>query len=157
MSSTMIKAPNKVPQADLFPTIFMAGSIEMGKATDWQTELFEATKHLGIRYLNPRRDDWDSSWVQEITNSQFREQVEWELDGLMKLSDYQIFVFDPNTTSPITLMELGMCAWDDSVIGVVCPSGYFRKGNVDILCHRFDIPVVETLPELIYLIAERLY
>lgn len=127
----------------------MAGSIEMGKATDWQTELFEKTHHdLNVLYLNPRRDDWDSSWTQSMDNPQFCEQVNWELDGLM-YSEHQVFVFDPKTTSPITLMELGLVAREGDVIGVVCPEGFYRKGNVDIVCSRFGIPVFNDIDALV--------
>lgn len=125
----------------------------MGKAVDWQTDLFDRTSDLNITYFNPRRDDWDSSWVQEKTNPEFAEQVNWELDHLHR-ADYSVFVFDPQTQSPITLLELGMMvslnnAFNSAgVIGVVCPTGYFRKGNVDILCARFGIDVFETIEEL---------
>jgi hypothetical protein len=37
-----------------------------------------------ILVLNPRREDWDSSWIQSIDNPQFREQVEWEIYALTK-------------------------------------------------------------------------
>jgi hypothetical protein len=155
--ATLLKAPEYVHPCELeLTTIFMAGSIEMGKAVDWQTELFNRTSDLPIRYLNPRRDDWDSSWKQEIDNPQFNDQVTWELNGLMKLSEYQIFVFDPATISPITLLELGLVAPDGGVIGVVCPTGYFRKGNVDIVCKFYKVPVVETIAELEQLIRNKL-
>lgn len=153
----MLKAPEYIDPHGLKRTkIFMAGSIEMGKAVDWQSDLFNRTSDLPILYLNPRRDDWDSSWKQEIDNPQFNEQVTWELHGLMKLSEYQIFVFDPATISPITLLELGLAAPDGGVIGVVCPQGYFRKGNVDIVCKFFKIPVVETIDGLGQLIRNKL-
>ncbi len=55
--------------------IFLAGSIEMGKAIDWQSEVVNALADTDLTLLNPRRADWDSSWVQSIDNAQFREQV----------------------------------------------------------------------------------
>ena len=143
----MIKSPNRIMARPSEIYIFMGGSIEMGTAVDWQTELFEKTKARNITYLNPRRDDWDFSWVQRIDNPQFNEQVNWELNGLLE-SDYQVFVFDPKTISPITLMELGFCIKNDRVLGVVCPEEYFRKGNVDIICSRYDVPVFETVDDL---------
>jgi hypothetical protein len=132
-------------------TVFLAGSIEMGKAIDWQNQIMEKCKDLDVTFLNPRRDDWDSSWEQKITNPNFREQVEWELSALED-SDKIVFFFDPNTTSPITLLELGL--FSGSIICVCCPNGYYRKGNVDIVCDRYNIPMVETIDGLIEFIKQ---
>ena len=40
--------------------VFLAGSIEMGAAEDWQTRLVASLD--GVVALNPRRAAWDSSW-----------------------------------------------------------------------------------------------
>ena len=101
----IFKAPEKLELQRTFPTVFLAGSIETGKAVDWQTEITNRLDNVNI--VNPRRDDWDSSWIQDISNPQFREQVEWEYDGIKK-SDLVVFFFDPKTKSPITLLELGV-------------------------------------------------
>lgn len=151
-----IKAPNPVPQWNSLERIFLAGSIEMGTAENWQDKFVAAMENYNVTLLNPRRDDWDSSWVQSADNPQFAEQVNWELDKLVS-ADYVVFYFDPATKSPITLMELGFMAglprsrgWDVPRQAIVCcPPGFWRKGNVDILCKRSDIPVVESLDELI--------
>ena len=45
-----------------------------------------------IIFLNPRRDKWDSSWEQSITNPEFKLQVDWELDGL-EMADLIIIFF----------------------------------------------------------------
>lgn len=128
--------------------IFLAGSIEMGTAEDWQTRLtsaLERFEHLTI--LNPRRDDWDSSWEQSINNPQFHQQVTWEID-MMEAADLIVFYFSPETKSPITLLELGLHAHDQKLL-VCCPEGFWRKGNVDMVCERFNIAQVDTLEELI--------
>jgi hypothetical protein len=44
-------------------SVFLAGSIEMGKAEDWQKKLEGICDDFGYDVLNPRRDDWDSSWT----------------------------------------------------------------------------------------------
>ena len=126
--------------------IFLAGSIEMGAAGPWQDQLVKQFANQNVTFLNPRRDDWDSSWIQDISNLQFNQQVTWELDGLAAC-DYAVFYFDPNTKSPITLMELGLMAASGKII-VCCPKGFWRKGNVDIVCDRNNILVVETLDQL---------
>lgn len=77
----VVKAPDKF-ELDWTPSVFLAGSIEMGKAVDWQTRVTKALEDLDCVVLNPRRDDWDSSWEQKKENAQFRQQVEWELAAL---------------------------------------------------------------------------
>jgi hypothetical protein len=144
------KAPEKVTIPKDGLTIFLAGSIEMGKAEDWQTKVTKllAEKFSNIYMVNPRRDDWDSSWEQKIENPQFNEQVTWELSNIEN-SSIVMYYFDKKTQSPITLAELGLAAgkFPEKAI-VICPEGYFRKGNVDIICDRYGIEQVETIDEL---------
>ena len=145
--SKVIKAPqNFTPLAS--PSVFLAGSIEMGKALNWQEIVEEMLGDTDITILNPRRDDWDSSWEQSIDNFQFREQVEWELEAQEK-TDIIALYFCPDTKSPITLLELGLFAHTDKLI-VCCPEGFWRKGNVDIVCKRYNIKNAPTLEHLIY-------
>ena len=143
----IIKAPNIISLVPFEPSIFLAGSIEMGKAENWQQRVErELSKCDGVIF-NPRREDWDSSWVQSIDNSQFREQVEWELDALEE-ADVIAMYFDPTTKSPISLLELGLFARTKKLI-VCCPEGFWRKGNVDIVCYKCDIEQVSSLKELV--------
>lgn len=123
--------------------IFLAGSIEMGSAEDWQTKVQTQLDSFNVDIYNPRRDDWDSSWTQCIDNRSFRTQVEWELDAL-EAADVILMYFDPNTKSPISLLELGLYAASDKLI-VVCPDGFWRKGNVDIVCRRYGVKQYFTL------------
>ena len=151
-----IQAPNQTPSEykDNF-TLFLAGSIEMGTAEHWQNRVIETLKDCKrLTIYNPRRADWDSSWVQSIDNPQFKEQVEWELEHLQR-ANLAIFYFDPSTKSPITLMELGMMSnpWSPLTI-VVCPKGFWRRGNVEIFCNREGIEFFETLEDAIEKIKE---
>lgn len=141
----VIKAPN--PIGEEYNMVFLAGSIEMGAAVNWQEQVTAALDGKDLTILNPRRDDWDSSWVQSIENPQFREQVEWELNALDR-ADCIIMYFDPNTKSPISLLELGLYARSTKLI-VCCPEGFWRKGNVDVVCNKYGIIQVATLDELI--------
>lgn len=142
-----VKAPNSyAPHHDKYK-VFLAGSIEMGQAEDWQKIFTEKLKSYNLVILNPRRDNWDASWEQSIDNPQFREQVEWELQALEDANKI-IFYFVPDTKSPVTLMELGLHAGIcPQKLIVCCPQGYWRKGNVDILCKRYGVTQTETLDE----------
>jgi hypothetical protein len=141
----LIKAPNKLDFKGL--SVFLCGSIEMGSAINWQTYVIEKLKDLDITVLNPRRDDWDSSWVQSIDNPQFREQVEWELEAQEK-ADVIVIYFDKDTKSPITLLELGLFVRSGKLI-VCCPEGFWRKGNVDIVCKKYNVTQVDSLDKLV--------
>jgi len=124
---------------DSLPIIFLAGSIEQGSASNWQDKLQNRLSNLSGFILNPRRDDWDSTWAQVKENPNFEGQVLWELDGLSE-SDIIVMYFDPDTKSPITLLELGLFAESGKLI-VCCPKGYWRYGNVDIVCREYSIPL----------------
>lgn len=149
---TVIKSPENIDDIHTprNTVIFLAGSIEMGKAELWQDKFIEKLKFLekdlgDIVVLNPRRDNWDNSWEQSIDNPLFAEQVRWEQKAL-KLADIQFFYFDSNTKSLITLMELGQSVeMINNVLYVTCPKGYCRKGNVDIVCHDNDVEVFEDI------------
>ena len=143
----IIKPPQKTPYTSQ-PKVFLAGSIEMGVAENWQSRVEKMLANTNAIIFNPRRDDWDASWVQSIDNPQFREQVEWELDCLER-ADVVAMYFDPTTKSPISLLELGLFARTDSVLVVCCPDGFWRKGNVDIVCNRYEVKQVKNIDELV--------
>lgn len=130
-------APETFFSHDLDHIIFLAGSIEMDKAENWQVKLANRLKQIDrTTILNPRRKEWNANLKQDINEPEFNEQVNWELDGIEE-SDTVIFYFDPNTKSPISLLELGLVSSlpVENVI-VCCPEGFWRKGNVDIVCDR---------------------
>jgi len=145
----IIKAPNATPDIG-YKRLFLAGSIEMGKAEHWQKRLAEDIGHSNKPLIvnDPRRDDWDSSWVQNIDNKMFHAQVSWELEHIER-ADLVVFYFDANTQSPITLMELGLVAGLYKPAVVYCPEPFWRKGNVDILCERYNIPMVNSYEDLV--------
>jgi hypothetical protein len=142
-------APQETPQ-HLPRSIFLAGSIDMGEAENWQdrvtASLFREFPH-GVAILNPRRDDWDSSWVQDISDPQFAEQVRWELAHLER-ADVICYYFDPNGKAPITLMELGLHAASGKAV-VCCPEGFWRRGNVQMVCEKYNLPLYDDIEDLI--------
>jgi hypothetical protein len=143
----LYKPPFNVSKRDFKKkSIFLAGSIEMGSAEDWQREI-GSRLYVNWNVFNPRRDDWDSTWVQEFENPQFSQQVRWELDALDK-ADVIVIYFSPNTKSPISLLELGLYA-SSGKVHVICPEGFWRKGNVDIVCNKYDIPQYNSINDFI--------
>jgi hypothetical protein len=144
MRSIETQAPHTIKQG--YKSIFLGGSIEMGTAELWQKKIISELSDLPIQFLNPRRDDWDSSWTQTIENKQFKEQVEWELNGL-EIADIIVMVFDINTKSPISLLESGLFAKSGKLV-ILCPEGFWRKGNIDVVCEYYNIKQVKDFNEL---------
>lgn len=146
------KPPRSLPS--LFParSLFLGGSIEMGGADDWQEQVTNQLSSTDLTIFNPRRDNWDSTWVQEITNPEFKAQVSWELEALERCGLILIH-FVPGTKSPISLLELGLFG-HASGVHVCCPKGFWRKGNVDIVCERYSIPIYEKLESAVEVIKK---
>lgn len=147
----IIKSPSPITKDyEGSKKIFLAGSIEMGSAENWQREAenFFREYDQNITIFNPRRDDWDSSWAQDFQNPQFYQQVNWELTALDS-ADIIIMYFSPGTKSPISLLELGLYARTGK-LKVCCPSGFWRKGNVDIVCEKYGIPNYGNFKKLLY-------
>ena len=141
-----VKAPGKYDAAKRY-TIFLAGAIDQGKAEDWQAKVSQALGEFDITILNPRRDDWDSSWDQDADNPQFREQVEWELDA-QDAADLIVFVFTKDSKAPITFLEFGLFAPKKEAI-VCAEEGFYRSGNLDIVAERHKVPMYHNLDEMI--------
>lgn len=139
----------KAPARGLLETrLFLAGSIEMGRAEDWQKRVADALSAVeGLVILNPRRAQWDASRKQRSADPVFAEQVSWELD-MLDAADTVAMYLDPGTRSPVSLLELGLCARSGK-LRVCCPDGFWRKGNVEMTCARFHVPLFATLDELI--------
>ncbi|GAB4395503.1 MAG: hypothetical protein OHK0053_03930 [Microscillaceae bacterium] len=142
--------PTPLPKPFGPPSVFLAGSIAQGAAEEWQSALIEQLGHWPGRVLNPRRPDWNPQWAQSILHLDFRAQVEWELEGLER-ADLIVMYLAPDTQSPISLLELGLWARSQKMV-VACPEGFWRKGNVDIVCHRYQIQQVAHWQDFIPLI-----
>ena len=140
---SLVKNPKKGYQK-----VFLAGTIEMGNSEDWQSKVTGLLLDRPYTILNPRRDEWDASWEQKIENPQFYQQVNWELDALNK-ADIIILYLLPDSKSPISLLELGLYASSGKLL-VCCPDGFWRKGNVEIVCERFNIPLYENIENLLH-------
>lgn len=150
-----IKAPQYYTIREKQLPVFLAGSIEMGMAEPWQQRIEDAfAGDDRVLLLNPRRDDWDSSWKQEKSNAQFHEQVSWELAALEQ-AQLIVFYFDASTKSPVTMLELGLFGKNGKAL-VCCPPGFWRKGNIDVVCERYGIAQADTLEDIIKYIKTKL-
>lgn len=142
----LITAPEKIIKI-VSPLIFLAGSIDLGRAETWQDKVADFLKKYQGTLLNPRRENWGQNQCPDLTDQKFKNQVEWEFKGLNK-SDYIIMYFAPASQSPISLLELGLFAQSHKII-CCCPPGFWRRGNVEFICRKFKIPLTENFEELI--------
>lgn len=131
-----------VPQS-----VFLAGSIEQGKAEDWQAKVSKAFSQTEGFIFNPRREYWDDGWQQNITDPNFYEQASWEMTAMDNAQVIAMYL-DPKTKSPISLLELGMYCRSGKMI-VCCPEGFWRKGNVDVVCERYNITNTDNMKDFI--------
>ncbi|MCP4521399.1 MAG: hypothetical protein GY827_06870 [Cytophagales bacterium] len=138
----IIYPTNKVKKVE---RIFLAGTIDMGNSVDWQQQVIEALQEEDVIIYNPRRPDWDSSWKEDIHEPQFNHQVNWELACLEK-ADLVLMYFAPNSKSPISLLETGL--FKEKLL-VCCPEGFYKKGNIDIVCQRYNIQQIDDLEKAI--------
>lgn len=151
MKSIILTPPSQLTEVPTgYKTIFLAGSIEMGKAEDWQKKIIESVSDFSVVLFNPRRENWDPNWEQSINNPKFKEQVNWELEHLER-ANLIVMYLAPGTISPISLLEFGMYHNSGKLV-IYCPEGFHRKGNIDVVCERYRIPQVEKFEELITLI-----
>lgn len=142
----MIYSPDKVVLRSEEKTVFLAGSIENGVAEDWQAMLAERLDVPNLVLLNPRRKEWNATWEQSVENQMFAEQVNWELAGL-EMANLVVMNFSPATLSPISLLEFGLYARSGKMV-VCCPNGFWRKGNIDVTCQRYEVRQVANLADL---------
>lgn len=152
--ATVVTAPERPATTPDRPRIFLGGSIDMGNAPDWQKQVIAGLADRDVVILNPRRPDWNPAWRPEASEPEFRRQVEWELEALER-ADIIVLYLAPGSQSPVSLLELGLHARSGKVI-LVCPPGFWRKGNVDITAERYGIQQVASLEELRKAIDARL-
>lgn len=151
------KAPQKIPQYGAVgfnrkrPAIFLAGTIDMGASEDWQesfTELLVAKFGSQVDIYNPRRDNWDSTWEQKISNDKFVEQVEWELEA-MESADYIIMNLLAHSVSIVSMLEMGLHMLNANKLLIHCAEGFSRKGNVDITCRFYDKKTYSSMNDIL--------
>lgn len=124
---------------------FLAGSIEMGKAEDWQEDMetFFLQHHWGT--FNPRREDFDAKQKQSYQNPYMYQQINWEYNALEK-SDLILVYIQPDTLSPITLMEIGKYSIPGKMF-IVSPPGFWRTANLECYCDRYNISLFDDMDD----------
>lgn len=143
--------PNHLDKNDV--VIFLAGSIDNGRAVNWQPHLASALDYhynksvsggLAINRLviaNPRRPEWNP----QAGEAEVEEQILWE-QAWLGIAKAVFFHFAPGSQAPISLLELGLVLNDDKKsVAVNCPETYYRYTNVRVMCEKYNIPLTKTL------------
>jgi hypothetical protein len=145
--------PPEMPEYRKY-SVFLAGSIEMGKAIQWQQRMVDYLEDYPITVCNPRRGNWDPKVNPSEKDKAFQLQVKWELSALENVSVI-CFFFDRATKSPVTMLELGLWAKSGKVV-VCCADEFHKAGNVHITCRRYGIPFVKDFKDLVPLVKSML-
>ena len=136
-------------------SVFLAGTTSKVDTRDWRETLSDSLFDVPVTIYNPYRADWDSSWREDINFAPYREQVEWELDK-QDLADIVVVYFHPATQAAVSLLEFGISARVPSKALVVCPEGYWKRGNVQIVCRKFGVEMLDSVDGLKDAIIRRL-
>lgn len=152
--SQVINAPSDESPCGIV-SIFLAGTTSKVDTHDWRETLCGSLSDMPVTIYNPYRADWDSSWREDINFPPYRQQVEWELEK-QEQADIVVIYFHPATQAPISLLELGICTRVPGKAIVTCPEGYWKRGNVQIVCRRFGIEMVDNVDSLRAAVVRRL-
>lgn len=69
-------------------SVFLPGSIEMGKAITWQLDLRDFLQDQPITVHNPRRPQWNPNVAPVAKKTKFQHRVRWGLDALYRASKH---------------------------------------------------------------------
>ena len=149
----VIKPPAPLALAEGERSEFLAGSIEMGRAEAWQATVEQALADLDVALLNPRRDEWG-----RLLGAVDRQPAVPRAGG-MGTGGAGAGVIGRHALrsvprAPVTLLELGLMARSGKLL-VCCPTGFWRRGNVEVVCARHGVSLIEDLAELVQTIRRR--
>lgn len=144
--SQIIRAPSEEPVNNV-KSLFLAGTTTSVGNVDWRESLSASLSKYPITIFNPNRPDWDNTWREDIAFDPYREQVLWELDKQDK-AELVVVYFHPATVAPISLLEFGLSARTPGKVVAVAPQGYSKRGNVQIVCHKYGIDCLDDIEKL---------
>ena len=56
--------------------------------------------------------------------------------------------FAPGSQSPVSMLEFGLYARSSKLM-TVCPDGFWRKGNIDIVSEKYKVKNYQTIDVLL--------
>ncbi len=154
--SQVIYAPSEEAPRGV-KSIFLAGSTsKVDGGADWRETLSSSLARHPITIYNPHRADWDATWREDVDFAPYREQVLWEL-GRQAGADLVVVYFHPATQAPVSLLEFGLAAGaGPGRVIAVCPEGYWKRGNVQIVSRKLGVELLDDIGQLEEAITKRL-
>jgi nucleoside 2-deoxyribosyltransferase len=149
-----IKTPSDKQCFSKGQSVFLAGTTDSDLSGGWQSKVENELSNLDVTILNPKLNTWFRPDQQSVQNEAFKSQVDWELTGLEN-ADIVVLCLLEASDSSTTLIEFGLTARTGKLI-VYCEEYFWRFGNIEVTCHRYDIPMAKSLDELIVLTKEKL-
>ena len=74
------------------------------------------------------------------------------------MSDYVVVVYlNAQAKAIITLLELGYVLGLGRKVIMGCEKGFWKRGNVDIICGRCGVDIYDTLDEVVERLADTLW
>lgn len=151
----IITPPSFITLDNSRTSVFLAGSIEMDKAEQWQQRFIDefisqyerGSSGRFVDIFNPRRANWDITAKQSIEDPVFYQQVRWELDYLED-AKVRVFYFAPDTLSPISLLEFGKF-FDYPNTFLCVNSAYQRAGNLEVFANKYKIKIHRDFGDII--------
>ncbi|KAI7786263.1 hypothetical protein LA080_004084 [Diaporthe eres] len=160
MASTslfQVITPNDPEQQPHYPTrsIFLAGPTEISWRAGFIAALRQRLTSTNITVFDPFQPRWDGTWREDVDKDpRFAAQVDWELAAQDTAATIAVF-FHADSKAPVSLLELGLCARSGKAV-VGCEPGYWKRGNVQAVCHRYGVPLADSLDGLVDLAAKKL-
>jgi hypothetical protein len=128
-------------------SIFLAGTTSKVDTADWRETLSASLSRHPVTIYNPYRADWDSTWREDANFTPYREQVRWELDKQAK-ADLVVVYFHPATQAPVSLLEFGLSAKVPGRVIAVCPEGFWKRGNVQVVSEVYGVQLLDDVEKL---------
>lgn len=153
-ASQVIYAPSEERPRGV-KSVFLAGTTSKVDTADWRETFSSSLSKHPITIYNPYRADWDSAWREDVNFAPYREQVLWELDKQAK-ADLVVVYFHPATQAPVSLLEFGLSAEVPGKVIAVCPEGYWKRGNVQIVSQKFGVELLDDIEKLEGAIVKKL-
>lgn len=121
--------------------IFLAGSMVTEPEVNWRQTVVNNLQE-SYHFLDPTNPNHNS-----LGDVEMREHIKWEFNGL-RIADYIILNFLPDSLSPISMVELGMYIATRKLI-VVCPKEFYKWRYIDTLCKEYNTPIFNQLEDVL--------
>lgn len=152
-TTIFLAGPTNENWRDPFINLFKRGIHPQTKTTTTTTTTSSPIHQVTI--IDPTQPKWDSTWVldyEHAADTRFRTQVDWELERQTS-ADLVVLYFVAGQAAPVSLLELGLALGGKKRVLVGCEKGYKQRGNVQAVCDRYGVSLMENLEGLVEVVV----